>query len=346
MAYDAQSGQLILFGGISGGVMNDTWRWDGQNWTELHPTTSPSARQDSGLARDANGNLVLFGGALASGVAGDTWTWDGTNWLLHTPAMSPPPRRLGHLGYSPQLGAVILFGGIDASNAQLSDTWKWDGTTWLNVSSSFGPGSRNGHALAEGPNGDVVLFGDSDRNDTWSFGALPVNLNAVVSRKTHGSAGTFDVDLTSGSAIECRSGGSNGDYTLVFTFANTLASVGSATVSSGTGSVTSSNIDTTDGRGYILNLTGVTNAQVITVSLTNVTDSAGNFSSPVSASMGVLIGDVNASRRVDAADVSLVRQQTLQNVDASNFRGDINTSGRIDAADVSITRQQTLTSLP
>jgi hypothetical protein len=62
--------------------------------------------------------------------------------------------------------------------------------------------------------------------------------------------------------------------------------------------------------------------------------------------MGVLIGDVNGSGRVDAADVSSVRQQTLQAVNGTNFRNDINTSSRIDAADVSIARQQTLTSLP
>jgi Dockerin type I domain len=62
--------------------------------------------------------------------------------------------------------------------------------------------------------------------------------------------------------------------------------------------------------------------------------------------MGVLVGDVNASKRVDAADVSAVRQQTLQTITNSNFREDLNASGRIDAADVSIARQQTLTSLP
>jgi hypothetical protein len=62
--------------------------------------------------------------------------------------------------------------------------------------------------------------------------------------------------------------------------------------------------------------------------------------------MGVLLGDVNASARVDAADVSSVRQQTLQTITTSNFRNDLNTSGRIDAADVSVARQQTLTSLP
>jgi hypothetical protein len=178
--------------------------------------------------------------------------------------------------------------------------------------------------------------------------APPVQLNAVVSRKTHGSAGAFDIDLflTGNPGIECRSGGPNGDYSLVFTFANTLTSVNGASITSGTGSVASSNIDSTDTHNYIVNLTGVTNAQVITVSLSNVTDSAGNSSSAVSASMGVLIGDVNGSGRVDAADVSLVRQQTLQPISSSNFREDLNAGGRIDAADVSIARQQTLTSLP
>jgi hypothetical protein len=174
----------------------------------------------------------------------------------------------------------------------------------------------------------------------------PVQLTGVVSRKSHADAGTFDVDLTSGNGIECRSGGDNGDYTMVFTFANTLANVGGASVTSGTGSIASSNIDSNDAHNYVVNLTGVTTAQQLAVNLANVTDSLGNFSSAVSASMGVLVGDVNGSRRVDAADVSSVRQQTLQTIDFANFRNDLDASGRIDAADVSIARQQALTSLP
>jgi hypothetical protein len=176
----------------------------------------------------------------------------------------------------------------------------------------------------------------------------PVQVSSVVSRKVHGASGSFDVGLPlSGNAgIECRSGGSNGDYTVVFSFANALNSVNGATVSSGTGSVSSSSMDNADAHNYIVNLTGVANAQTITVSLTNVTDSTGDFSSAISASMGVLVGDVNGSRRVDAADVSSVRQQTLQTITNANFRNDINASGRIDAADVSVARQQALTSLP
>jgi deoxycytidylate deaminase len=176
--------------------------------------------------------------------------------------------------------------------------------------------------------------------------APPAQLTGVVSRKSHGNAATFDVDLTAGDGIECRSGGANGDYTLVFSFTNTLTGVVNAGVTTGVGSVATSNIDSNDAHNYIVNLTGVANAEVITVSLSDVSDSAGDFSPAVSIQMAILLGDVNSSRRVDAADVSLVRQQTLQPLTSSNFRADINTSGRIDAADVSIARQQTLTSVP
>ena len=171
-------------------------------------------------------------------------------------------------------------------------------------------------------------------------------LTGVVSHKAHGGAGAFDIDLPDigQSGIECRSGGPTNDYTMIFTFSQNLVAVGGASVTSGTGSVTSSAIGPNPNQ-YSVNLTGVTNAQYISVTLTGVVDSAGDVGD-FSDTMGVLLGDVNASGRVDAADVSAVRQQTLQAIDSTNFRDDVNTSSRIDAADVSVVRQQTLTSLP
>jgi hypothetical protein len=162
-------------------------------------------------------------------------------------------------------------------------------------------------------------------------------LISVVSRKTHGSAGNFDVDLSNGNGIECRSGGANGNYTLIFSFNNPLTSCGVA--SSGTVSAGPNSNQCT------VALTGVPNQQYTSVQLNGVLDNNMNPGS-ASATMGVLIGDVNASKRVDAADVSFVRQQSLQSIDSTNFRADINVSGRIDSADVSVARQQTLTSLP
>jgi len=172
--------------------------------------------------------------------------------------------------------------------------------------------------------------------------SVVMQLISAVSRKMHGNAGTFDIELpqTAAPGIECRSGGPTNDYTILFTFANNV-SVGGASVTTGAGSVSNFGVA---GNQVTVNLTGVANAQTIVVTLTTVSD--GTNTSNVQATMGVLLGDVNASGRVDAADVSSVRQQTLQPVTTSNFRNDINVSGRIDAADVSIARQQTLTSLP
>jgi PKD repeat protein len=177
-------------------------------------------------------------------------------------------------------------------------------------------------------------------------------LTGVVSQMVHGTAGIFEVQLfpliNGKRGVECRNSGTlgAGNYKLVFGFANSLTSVTGASVTSGTGSVSSSMINSVNPQQYIVNLTGVADQQYITVTLNGVHDSTGATGDIVGPQMGVLLGDVNASGRVDAADVSSVRQQTLQTVTTSNFRDDINASGRIDAADVSVARQNTLHSLP
>ena len=121
---------------------------------------------------------------------------------------------------------------------------------------------------------------------------------------------------------------------------------GSASVTSGTGTVRSKNIDTNDAHNYIVNLTGVTNAQVLKVSLTNVSDSAGDFSPAVAGQMGVLIGDVNGSGVVTSGDTNLCKAQALQPVTSANFRNDVNASGSITTGDVNIIKQNALTHLP
>src|SRR5205814_1989532 len=80
--------------------------------------------------------------------------------------------------------------------------------------------------------GNYTLVGNASCN-------VSVPVLDVVSRKTHGSAGDFDIHLplTGSPGIECRTGGANNNHTLVFTFANPLVSVASADVTSGSGSV-------------------------------------------------------------------------------------------------------------
>lgn len=174
-----------------------------------------------------------------------------------------------------------------------------------------------------------------------------VGLVSVTSTKTHGSAGDFAINLPdSGSlGIECRSGGANGDHTLVFTFVNTLTSVSDASFTAGTGSIASRGIGA-DAHQYVVNLTGVANAQVIGVSLADVTDSDGNISSSVEASMGVLLGDTTANGVINASDIGQTKSRSGQATDASNFRSDVTVSGSINASDIGLVKLKAGTALP
>jgi hypothetical protein len=174
--------------------------------------------------------------------------------------------------------------------------------------------------------------------------ASPVQFTAV-SRKTQGS-NAFDIQLpANGSGIECRSPGSNGSYQVVFVFPNALTSVGSASVTGGAGSVSTSAMQNGN-LEFVCNLTGVNSAQRTVVTLNNVTDSAGNSSATISATLSVLVGDVDANGRVDGNDVSGVQSHTRQATDSNNYRFDIDNNGRIDGNDVSATQSNTRTGLP
>jgi hypothetical protein len=164
----------------------------------------------------------------------------------------------------------------------------------------------------------------------------------LVSRKTHGNAGTFDVDLPlSGKpGIECRSGGATNDYMLVFTFASNV-SVQNASVTTGTGNAINF---TVVGSVVTVNLTGVTNAQTITVNLTGVSD--GTNTSDIEASMSVLIGDTNGDGFVDAIDTSQDKSQSGSAVSESNCREDVNVDGFIDSIDAAFVKSKSGTTLP
>jgi hypothetical protein len=249
----------------------------------------------------------------------------------------------GQVGHAPAL--TVAYDAVAGSEA------------WT-VHYSGPAGDEGNSGLVISPDGGHVFVtggGQSQGADfaTLSYAGLPplpeVPLVSVVSQKFHGAAGPFDIDLLSPIpeflGIECRSGGAAGEYTLIFNFANTLASVGGASVASGTGNVNSSAIGS-DAHQYIVDLDGVSNAQIITVSLTNVSDSSGNFSNTVDATIGFLIGDITANKVVSNTDVASVKAQVAAPVTSSNFRNDVTASGVISNTDVSDTKAQVGTQLP
>jgi Dockerin type I domain len=181
-----------------------------------------------------------------------------------------------------------------------------------------------------------VFFNLIDVAQGYTFDPILVG---AVSRKNHGSAGTFDIDLLPpASGIECRSGGATGDSQIVVTFAVPITFT-SASVS-GTGSVA---IALSSGNQAFVNLTGVTNAQRITVTLTGAND--GTHTADVSVPMGMLLGDTNADGFVNSADISQTKSQSGNAVTGSNFREDLNADGFINSADISLVKSKSGTAL-
>ncbi len=127
MAFDAASGQLVLFGGAdSSSVLGDTWTWDGSNWTQAQPSTSPPAREWASMAHDpATRQLVLFGGLSAAGRLGDTWTWDGSTWTQQSPVHAPPARDAAGMTFDAATSQFLLFGGFVSAGNYLADTWTY-----------------------------------------------------------------------------------------------------------------------------------------------------------------------------------------------------------------------------
>jgi len=147
MAYDAESGKVLLFGGLNkaaGSLLNDTWLYDvaTNTWQQVVTATAPSAREFPSLASDGNGVFYLFGGWRmdADGLSlylDDTWKFDLTTmeWTKASPSTSPPAQSQGallHIGSS----RFILVGGW--RDSPLGEVWIYDANqnTW---STEVGP---------------------------------------------------------------------------------------------------------------------------------------------------------------------------------------------------------------
>jgi fibronectin-binding autotransporter adhesin len=165
-------------------------------------------------------------------------------------------------------------------------------------------------------------------------GEVLVVAPSAGSRKLHGGT-PFDVALpfTGIDGIECRSGGASNGFQILATFGETVT-FSSAAVTSGTGTVAS-----TSGNGtstVTINLTGVTDAQRLVVTLFGVNYGPATGNLPIH--MAVLLGDTSGNTTTNAADVSQTKGRIGQSITTSNFRSDVNASGTITASDVAVVK--------
>jgi len=178
LVYDTARQNLVLFGGTYtkgriGNFLNDTWIWDGRNWTEQKPANAPSPRFATGAVYDAIRSqiLVVGGGPLGSRLDSDTWIWDGKNWSEQQTTNSPSLRLNANLIYDEASQQVIFFGGSGYLTAFV-DTWVWDGRNWIEQKGVTLPKAGRSSIVYDTKRQNVVLFvdgGDKQHRvaETW-----------------------------------------------------------------------------------------------------------------------------------------------------------------------------------
>jgi putative transposon-encoded protein len=163
--------RALLFGGSSGGRLQDTWVYDLSNdsWTQKGGANKPYFREDHAMAYLGVDKVLLFGGSTAYGVwDNETWIYDlsDNTWTKVEPPTKPSARFDHAMAY---IGGdqVILFGGALGYGNIDGQTWIYDlsNNTWTQKNPASSPSPRSAHALAYLGGDRVILYGGAT---SWS----------------------------------------------------------------------------------------------------------------------------------------------------------------------------------
>ena len=171
LVYDENRDRTVLFGGTLDG--DETWEWDGSNWTRILTATNPVALSDHAMVYDSTRNVIVLFGGSDGDETNATWEYDGTNWTEIATATSPGVRVQHAMAYDRTRNVVVMFGG-ENNGVELNDTWEYDGTNWSLKIPASSPVVRDEHVMGYDVGGDqVIMYGGSDGSteygDTWSW---------------------------------------------------------------------------------------------------------------------------------------------------------------------------------
>jgi PKD domain-containing protein len=172
MTWDAAENAVVLYSGIQGGgssVLDDTWEFVNGSWQNDTHGESPGGTLPGPLVYDAAERYVLL-------FANYGWTWAFSNgtWTHLHPSHSPSPMGGEALFYDSEMGAAILWGGLnDSTWAYVDGDWDWMRALTPTVSPPAGSpagwayDSAGGYGVVFDPTGAEA--GGLGANSTWIF---------------------------------------------------------------------------------------------------------------------------------------------------------------------------------
>jgi len=241
-------------------------------------------------------------------------------------------------------GKVLVAGGWNPN--ALSSAELYDPATGLWTATGSMATARYWHTATLLPDGQVLVAAGWNGGGNLKSAELytsdeggGLTLVSAASRKKHGNAGDFDIDLPlSGTpGVECRVGnGGTFRQTIVFTFSEAVTSV-SGTTTTTCGSVNSTTIS---GSTVTVELGHVNcDGSDITVTVPGVNGASGSVDA--SATMTLRTGDVNADGVVDTADLNEIKMNVGRGlVTEDNYRDDITVDGKVNHGDTTLEKSK------
>lgn len=317
---DPTHGWLMTIGGTGFRTTNAGASW--QPFTLPNKGSSPIISEMDFISTNVGWAVGWYGYAARTADGGVTWKLQNISTdqeiLLGLNVLSETEAYAVGIHQAPTSETASLYHTIDG------------GTTWTR---EFLPADFLNNVFATA-SGNIWTSGYDGTVLHKAGTAATLQLVSAVSRRSHRTAGTFDVSLplTGAPGVECRDGG--GSYSFVFNFTTNVIS-GTASVTAGSATV---GAPTFAGTTMTVPLSGVSDVQTLTLTLTGVTDTSSQVLPVTSVSAKMLIGDVNGDKTVNNSDLSLTKGQVGMAVTSANFREDVRISGTITSADVKVVK--------
>ena len=359
--------EMIVWGGAGGdGFLKTGGRYNpsSDSWAATNTHTAPAAREFH-TAVWTGSQMIIWGGtpdnfdeALHSGgmynPGSDSWTATRTH--------AAPAAREFHTAIWTG-SEMIVWGGNSGIYPHglryFNNGGKYNPSSdsWTATSTTNAPDARAGHKAVWTGNemivwggayvaGGVVVYLNTGGKYCAQADGDELTLVSAASRKKHGNAGTFDIDLplTGTPGVECRQGALGTATSIVFTFSDTVNSVDSTSTSCGR--VISTQASGSTVTVLLKDIQSSCDGSEVTVTLTRVNGDSGTLAS-AAVTFGQLAGDINGDGTVDGNDLQSVRMNSGAGlVTDANFRNDVSGDGKVNHADISLTKAARGNSLP
>ncbi|MCA8971840.1 MAG: hypothetical protein KDC95_18785 [Planctomycetes bacterium] len=201
LCYDKARGVTVLFGGWNaaspGTMYDDTWEYDGTNWTQVQTTTKPTARYRTSMVyEELRGRIVMYGGFGNATALTDTWEYDGNDWLQVATA-GPTKSTQGYAANDSWRGQNFYYGGSGPTGVS-NEAWTFKAPTTA-IFGPYGKGCATSAGLARVQGKSVPKLGTTFAYDimgvptatsaaillqgfsslTWGAIPLPVDLSGA-----------------------------------------------------------------------------------------------------------------------------------------------------------------------